>query len=210
VPINPIRAGHAARALSWMRPPKRSRRRRGDVRNRVWMDDRILAGCGLTRCCVRCCQSGRRRNKAHSRPAIRPAQELCAARDSNPNPRVKSPLWTVQLRLCGVERRRVLASSRTTSYLHPVYTPPTARTGRLAGAHFPGAAVYALPTARTIRPTDRAAAAGNDGPGHSRETSQPQEATEQDGRSASATSRRTDSKRASTLSRSRSMQPPRK
>ena len=29
----------------------------------------------------------------------------------------------------------------------PVYTPPTARTGRLAGAQFPSAAVYALPTA---------------------------------------------------------------
>src|SRR6202044_4027986 len=53
-------------------------------------------------------------------------------------------------------------SFRTTSYLRPVYTPPGARTGRLAGAQFPGAAVYALPTARTIRPPDRAAAAGND------------------------------------------------
>ena len=41
-------------------------------------------------------------------------------------------------------------------------TPPGARTGRLAGAQFPGAAVYALPIARTIRPPDRAAAAGND------------------------------------------------
>src|SRR6185437_12036083 len=29
-------------------------------------------------------------------------------------------------------------SFRTTSYLRPVYTPPTARTGRLAGAQFPG------------------------------------------------------------------------
>jgi hypothetical protein len=29
-------------------------------------------------------------------------------------------------------------------------------------AQFPGPAVYALPTARTIRPPDRAAAAGND------------------------------------------------
>src|SRR6202030_3704562 len=53
-------------------------------------------------------------------------------------------------------------SFRTTSYLRPVYTPPTARTGRLAGAQFPSDAVYALPTARTIRPPDRAAAAGND------------------------------------------------
>src|SRR6204780_2807612 len=53
-------------------------------------------------------------------------------------------------------------SFRTTSYLHPVYTPPGERTGRLAGAQFPSAAVYALPTARTIRPPDRAAAAGND------------------------------------------------
>src|SRR6266567_3847124 len=34
--------------------------------------------------------------------------------------------------------------------------------GRLAGAQFPGAAVYASSTARTIRPPDRAAAAGND------------------------------------------------
>src|ERR1700689_2101133 len=50
----------------------------------------------------------------------------------------------------------------TTSYLRPVYTPPTPRTGRLTGAQFPSAAVYALPTARTIRPPDRAAAAGND------------------------------------------------
>src|SRR5207245_9536559 len=47
------------------------------------------------------------------------------------------------------------------AYLRPVYTPRTARTGRLAGAQFPGPAVYALPTARTIRPPDRAAAAGN-------------------------------------------------
>src|SRR5262249_61403600 len=44
----------------------------------------------------------------------------------------------------------------------PVCTPPAARTGRLAGAQFPRAAVYAPPTARTIRPPDRAAAAGND------------------------------------------------
>jgi hypothetical protein len=36
------------------------------------------------------------------------------------------------------------------------------RLWRLAGAQFPAAAVYALPTARTIRPPDRAAAAGND------------------------------------------------
>src|SRR5216683_6314936 len=55
-------------------------------------------------------------------------------------------------------------SFRTTSYLRPVYTPPGGRTGRLAGAQFPSAAVYASPTARTIRPPDRAAAAGN-GPG---------------------------------------------
>ena len=40
--------------------------------------------------------------------------------------------------------------------------PPGPRTGRLAGAQFPGAAVYALPTARTIRPPDRAVADGND------------------------------------------------
>src|SRR5262249_8806106 len=51
-------------------------------------------------------------------------------------------------------------SFRTTSYLRPVYTPPTARTGRLAGAQFPSDAVYSSPTARTIRPPDRAAAAG--------------------------------------------------
>src|SRR5258707_15718944 len=37
-------------------------------------------------------------------------------------------------------------SFRTTSYLRPVYTPPGGRTGRLAGAQFPGAAVYASPT----------------------------------------------------------------
>jgi hypothetical protein len=36
------------------------------------------------------------------------------------------------------------------------------RTGQLAGAQFSSAAVYALPTARTIRLPDRAAAAGND------------------------------------------------
>jgi hypothetical protein len=42
----------------------------------------------------------------------------------------------------------------------PVCTPPGGRTERLAGAQFPGAAVYALPTARTIRAPDRAAAAG--------------------------------------------------
>src|SRR5690348_13336635 len=53
-------------------------------------------------------------------------------------------------------------SFRATSYLRPVYTPPGPRTGWLAGAQFPGAAVYAPPTARTIRPPDRAAAAGND------------------------------------------------
>ena len=53
-------------------------------------------------------------------------------------------------------------SFRTTSCLRPVYTPPGTRTGRLASAQFPGAAVYALPTARTIRPPDRAPAAGND------------------------------------------------
>src|SRR6185437_10521355 len=53
-------------------------------------------------------------------------------------------------------------SFRTTSCLRPVYTPPTARTGRPAGAQFPSAAVYALPTTRTIRPPDRAAAAGHD------------------------------------------------
>ena len=34
--------------------------------------------------------------------------------------------------------------------------------GRLPGAQFPRAAVYPLPTARTIRTPDRAAAAGND------------------------------------------------
>src|SRR6185437_16842015 len=39
---------------------------------------------------------------------------------------------------------------------HPVYTPPGGRTGRLAGAQFPGAAVYASPTARTIRAPHRA------------------------------------------------------
>ena len=33
-----------------------------------------------------------------------------------------------------------------------LYTPPAARTGRLAGAQFPGAAVYALPTARDDPP----------------------------------------------------------
>jgi len=32
----------------------------------------------------------------------------------------------------------------------PVYTPPAARTGRLAGAQFPGTAVYALPTAPDV------------------------------------------------------------
>src|SRR6185369_4810923 len=63
------------------------------------------------------------------------------------------------------------------------------------------------PQTRWLRP-DRAAAAGNDSPGHSWETSHPQEATEQDARLASATSRRTTSKRASTSSGSRSMQPP--
>src|SRR5215472_5607698 len=46
--------------------------------------------------------------------------------------------------------------------LPPVYTPPGGRTGRLAGAQFPGAAVYALPTARTIPAPDRAAAARSD------------------------------------------------
>jgi hypothetical protein len=45
----------------------------------------------------------------------------------------------------------VQAQRRGVSVLRPVYTPPTARTGRLAGAQFPGCAVYALPTARTIR-----------------------------------------------------------
>jgi hypothetical protein len=44
--------------------------------------------------------------------------------------------------------------------LPPVYTPPGGRTRRLAAAQFPGAAVYAPPTARTIRAPDRAAAAG--------------------------------------------------
>src|SRR5262249_49428092 len=45
---------------------------------------------------------------------------------------------------------------RTASWLRPVYTPPGGRTGRLAAAQFPDAAVYASPTARTIRSPDRA------------------------------------------------------
>src|SRR5215813_5278216 len=49
-------------------------------------------------------------------------------------------------------------STRTTSCLRPVYTPPGGRTGRPAGAQFPRAAVYALPTAPATRPPDRAAA----------------------------------------------------
>ena len=40
-------------------------------------------------------------------------------------------------------------SSRTTSSLRPVYTPPAARTGRRADAQFPSAAVYALPPERS-------------------------------------------------------------
>src|SRR6185437_15616049 len=47
-------------------------------------------------------------------------------------------------------------SFRITWRFHPVYTPPGGRTGRLAGAQFPGAAVYASSTARTIRAPDRA------------------------------------------------------
>src|SRR5262249_54625263 len=42
---------------------------------------------------------------------------------------------------------RTTSSLRPSIYTAPVYTPPTARTGRLAGAQFPSAAVYALPTA---------------------------------------------------------------
>jgi len=50
------------------------------------------------------------------------------------------------------------APRRTSArYIHR----PGRETGRLAGAQFPGAAVYALPT-RTIRAPGRAAAAGND------------------------------------------------
>ena len=48
------------------------------------------------------------------------------------------------LRCTGI--RHCPPSFRTTSYIRPVYTPPGARTGRLASAQFPGPAVYALPT----------------------------------------------------------------
>jgi hypothetical protein len=55
---------------------------------------------------------------------------------------------------------RSCTASGTTRHVHPVYTPPGGRTGRPAGAQFPGAAVYASPTARTIQAPDRGAAAG--------------------------------------------------
>jgi hypothetical protein len=65
--------------------------------------------------------------------------------------------------------RPVAVGSATATFVARLAAQPSAnsahgsippRTGRLAGAQFPSAAVYALPTARTNRPLDRAAAAG--------------------------------------------------
>jgi len=64
-----------------------------------------------------------------------------------------NPKSAIGLAECGAHLpSRTMSSLRPSRYTAPVYTPPTARTGRLAGAQFPGAAVYALPTAGRSAP----------------------------------------------------------